>query len=156
MTKRSRDWNEGLAEDLQDPASARQFLTAAVEEGVPLKLAFAKVIRAMGVKEFATPNAGSHQGEAYRIRSVRDTNAECGTAIFGELPLETVDLGTAYKRGRAHGFAKRRNELLFQLAMRCDEIEKRNRLVSHHVPCEADFGRVQASTCPDAFDDDSE
>ena len=53
MTKRSRDWNEGLAEDLQDPEFARQFLTAAVEEGVPLKLALAKVIRATGVKEFS-------------------------------------------------------------------------------------------------------
>jgi len=53
MTKRSRDWNEGLAEDLQDPEFARQFLTASVEEGVPLKLALAKVIRATGVKEFA-------------------------------------------------------------------------------------------------------
>src|SRR4051812_8937866 len=53
MTKRSRDWNEGLAEDLQDPEFARQFLTAGVEEGVPLKLALGKVIRATGVKEFA-------------------------------------------------------------------------------------------------------
>lgn len=42
MTKRSRDWNQGLAEDLQDPEFARQFRTAAVEEGVPLKLALAK------------------------------------------------------------------------------------------------------------------
>ena len=53
MTRRSRDWNEGLAEDLQDPEFARQFLMAAVEDGVPLKLALAKVIRATGVKEFA-------------------------------------------------------------------------------------------------------
>jgi DNA-binding phage protein len=53
MTRRGRDWNEGLAEDLQDPEFARQFLTAAVEEGVPLKVALAKVIRATGVKEFS-------------------------------------------------------------------------------------------------------
>jgi len=44
MTKRSRDWNEGLAEDLQDPEFARQFLTAAVEDGVPLKLALADTL----------------------------------------------------------------------------------------------------------------
>ena len=37
MARRSRDWNEGLAEDLQDPEFAREFLTAAVEGGVPLK-----------------------------------------------------------------------------------------------------------------------
>jgi DNA-binding phage protein len=54
MAKRSKDWNEGLAEDLQDPKFAREFLTAAVEDGVPLQLALGKVIRATGVKEFAS------------------------------------------------------------------------------------------------------
>lgn len=53
MARRSKDWNEGLAEDLQDREFAREFLTAAVEEGIPLKTALAKVIRARGVKEFA-------------------------------------------------------------------------------------------------------
>jgi DNA-binding phage protein len=53
MSKRSRDWNEGLARDLQDPKFARAFLSAAVEDGVPLQSALAKVIRATGVKEFA-------------------------------------------------------------------------------------------------------
>jgi probable addiction module antidote protein len=53
MARRSKDWNEGLAEDLRDPEFAREFLTAAIEEGVPLKTALGKVIRATGVKEFA-------------------------------------------------------------------------------------------------------
>lgn len=53
MAKRSRDWNEGLAEDLRDPCFAREFLAAAVEDGVPLKVALGKVISATGVKEFA-------------------------------------------------------------------------------------------------------
>lgn len=53
MARRSKDWNESLAEDLQDPKFAREFLTAAVEDGVPLKVALAKVIRATGVKEFS-------------------------------------------------------------------------------------------------------
>jgi DNA-binding phage protein len=53
MARRSEDWNEGLAEDLQDPAFAREFLAAAIDEGVPLKTALAKVVRATGVKEFA-------------------------------------------------------------------------------------------------------
>jgi probable addiction module antidote protein len=53
MARRSKDWNEGLAEDLQDAGFVRQFLTAAVEDGVPLKMALAKVIRARGIKEFA-------------------------------------------------------------------------------------------------------
>lgn len=54
MARRSRDWNQGLAEDLRDPAFAREFLLAAMEEGVSVQRALGKVVRAMGVKEFAT------------------------------------------------------------------------------------------------------
>lgn len=53
MARRSRDWNKGLAEDLRDPAFAREFLLAALDEGVPVQIALGKVIRAMGVREFA-------------------------------------------------------------------------------------------------------
>lgn len=53
MTKRSRDWNEGLAGDMRDGEFARQFLLAAVEEGVSLQEALGKVIRAIGVKEYS-------------------------------------------------------------------------------------------------------
>ncbi len=53
MPRRSRDWNVGLAQDLQDPAFARAFLLAAMEDGVSLQRALGKVIRAMGVREFA-------------------------------------------------------------------------------------------------------
>ena len=53
MARRSRDWNEGLARDLQNPAFAREFVLAAAAEGVPLREALGKVIRAMGVKEFS-------------------------------------------------------------------------------------------------------
>lgn len=53
MARRSEDWNVGLAQDLRDPEFAREFLLGAVEEGVPVPVALGKVIRAMGVKEFA-------------------------------------------------------------------------------------------------------
>jgi DNA-binding phage protein len=53
MSRRSKDWNVGLAHDLQDPKFAREFLLGAVEEGVPVQVALGKVVRAMGVKEFA-------------------------------------------------------------------------------------------------------
>ncbi len=53
MARRAKDWNIGLAEDLRDPEFAREFLLAAIEEGVPLQQALAKAIRAIGVKEFA-------------------------------------------------------------------------------------------------------
>lgn len=54
MARRSEDWNVGLAHDLEDPAFAREFLLGAVDEGVPVQVALGKVIRAMGVKEFAS------------------------------------------------------------------------------------------------------
>ena len=53
MTRRGEDWNVGLAKDLRDGAFAREFLLASIDEGVDLQLALGKVIRAMGVKEFA-------------------------------------------------------------------------------------------------------
>ena len=53
MARRSRDWNLGLAEDIRDHEFAREFLLAAIDEGVSLQVALAKVVRAMGVKEFA-------------------------------------------------------------------------------------------------------
>jgi DNA-binding phage protein len=43
----------GLAEDLRNQEFAREFLLAAIDEGVPLQVALGKVVRAMGVKEFA-------------------------------------------------------------------------------------------------------
>jgi len=53
VARRSKDWNEGLAEDLRDRTFAREFLLGAIEEGVSIQMALGKVIRAMGVKEFA-------------------------------------------------------------------------------------------------------
>src|SRR3970282_2045590 len=53
MARRSEDWNVGLAHDLQDPKFAGEVLLGAGEEGVPVQVALGKVIRAMGVKEFA-------------------------------------------------------------------------------------------------------
>jgi len=53
MARRSRDWNIGLAQDLRNQEFAREFLLASIDEGVTIQLALGKVIRAMGVKEFA-------------------------------------------------------------------------------------------------------
>jgi DNA-binding phage protein len=43
----------GLAQDLRNQTFAREFLLASIDEGVDLQIALGKVIRAMGVKEFA-------------------------------------------------------------------------------------------------------
>lgn len=53
MARRSSDWNYGLAQDLQNQEFAREFLMAAIDEGVQIQAALAKVVRATGVKEFA-------------------------------------------------------------------------------------------------------
>ena len=53
VARRSEDWNVGLAKDLRNAAFAREFLLASIDEGVDLQLALGKVIRAMGVKEYA-------------------------------------------------------------------------------------------------------
>lgn len=47
MAKRITNWNIGLARDLQSKEFAREFLLAAIDEGVPIQAALAKVIRAM-------------------------------------------------------------------------------------------------------------
>ena len=38
MARRSPDWNEGLAQELRDPEFAREFLLAAMEEGLPVQV----------------------------------------------------------------------------------------------------------------------
>jgi len=43
MTERSEDWNVGLAQDLQDDEFVREFVAAAIEEGVPLKSVLLKL-----------------------------------------------------------------------------------------------------------------
>ena len=53
MARRSKDWNVGLAQDLRDPNFAREFLLAAIEDGVSIQIALGKVIRAIGIKEFS-------------------------------------------------------------------------------------------------------
>ena len=53
MARRSKDWNVGLSQDLRDSRFAREFLLAAIEEGVSIQIALGKVIRAIGIKEFS-------------------------------------------------------------------------------------------------------
>ena len=68
MAKRSADWEEGLAEDLRDKEFAREFLLSAVAEGVGVQAALAKVIRAMGAKEYA---ALAGMASSKVLRSIR-------------------------------------------------------------------------------------
>jgi DNA-binding phage protein len=51
MPRRSQDWNDGLAKDLHDPKFAKEFIVAALEDGMDLKDVLKKVILAIGLKE---------------------------------------------------------------------------------------------------------
>ena len=53
MARRAREWNEGLANDLRNPAFARAFIQAALDEGLPIQIVLGKIIRTYGVKEFS-------------------------------------------------------------------------------------------------------
>ena len=54
MARRSKDWNEGLAKDVRSPDFARHFLIRAIDdERISVQQALGKVIRLMGVHEFA-------------------------------------------------------------------------------------------------------
>ena len=54
MTRRSADWNKGLARDLRKRDFPQEFIQGCLAEGLSLQDALAKVIRAYGVKEFST------------------------------------------------------------------------------------------------------
>lgn len=54
MSRRSRNWEEGLAEDLKSMTFAQGFILAAVkDEQLPLQVVLGTVIRLYGVKEFS-------------------------------------------------------------------------------------------------------
>ena len=47
------NWDEGLQKDLRNSEFAREFILAAIEEGLSIQEALSQTIRAYGVKEFA-------------------------------------------------------------------------------------------------------
>jgi DNA-binding phage protein len=53
MVRRSRDWDETLANELRNKEFAREYILASIDEGTDLQSVLGKVIRAHGVKEFA-------------------------------------------------------------------------------------------------------
>ena len=53
MTRRSKDWNESLATEMEDLDFARDFILGLLEEGESLQEALGKAIRAYGIKEFS-------------------------------------------------------------------------------------------------------
>jgi DNA-binding phage protein len=53
MSRRSKNWNEGLAKDLKNMEFAKEFIMSALNEGISLQLVLGKLVRAYGVKEYS-------------------------------------------------------------------------------------------------------
>jgi DNA-binding phage protein len=53
MARRSKDWNEGLAQDLRNVGFVREFIVAGIGEGISLQAILAKVVRAYSVRELS-------------------------------------------------------------------------------------------------------
>lgn len=51
MARRTRDWNKGLATDFKDSTFVREFINAALDEGVPIQDVLRKLVDVVGLKE---------------------------------------------------------------------------------------------------------
>jgi probable addiction module antidote protein len=76
MARRSEDWNTDLAKRLRNPTFARAFLLAAIDEGLTIQQALGKVIRAIGVTEFATQAGMARSNVQRAIRPQRNPTQE--------------------------------------------------------------------------------
>jgi DNA-binding phage protein len=101
MARRARDWNEGLAKDLRDPAFAREFILAALGDGASLRETLAKVIGLYGVAEFSKK---AHMASPNVVRALgRKSNPTVETLSRLLIPfgLELSAAPTVRKRRRA-------------------------------------------------------
>ena len=101
MARRSRDWNRGLAKDLRDSNFAREFLLAAIDEGVSVQLALGKVIRAMGVTEFATKVRMASPNVLRAINPRHNPTQETLNRLLRPFRLR-LSLALIERRGRRH------------------------------------------------------
>ena len=53
MSRRSKEWDETLQRELKKPKFAKAYIEAAMKEGLPIQIALAQVIKAVGVVEYA-------------------------------------------------------------------------------------------------------
>ncbi len=103
MTK-TIDWNETLLEDLKDPESAKLFMEACLDEGVPLQVALGKVLKAQGMAKvarktkIALPNV---------IRAVRENSNPTYDTLTKLLGVVGLDLSVRPKPVHVHQRRKR-------------------------------------------------
>ncbi len=101
MPRRSADWNEGLARDLQKKAFAQEFIQACLDEGLSVQEALSKVIRAYGVKEFAKKTQLASSNILRAVNPRYNPTIETLNALLE--PFELQLSVTPQKRRRARG-----------------------------------------------------
>jgi probable addiction module antidote protein len=94
MVMKTKNWDDVLTEDLKDPQSAKLFIEACLEEGVPLQTALGKVLKAQGMakvarkSKIALPNV---------IRAVRDDSNPTFDTLTKLLSVVGLDLSVRPK-----------------------------------------------------------
>ncbi len=105
MVRRCDGWDEYMVEDLLDPSFSGELMTGAVENDAPLREALADIIRAIGVKEFATSVGMS---SANVLRALRPTHNPSCAVLDRMLEPFGLRLGRT-PRGRRGGRLRRRS-----------------------------------------------
>lgn len=80
---------------------AHEFLMAAIDEGVPIQLALAKVIRAMGVKEFAAKVRMASPNVLPAINTRHHPTQDTLTRLLKPFGLKLAVAPVAHKRRHA-------------------------------------------------------
>lgn len=103
MARRSEDWNIDLAKRLRHPTFARAFLVAAMDEGLSIQQALGKVIRAIGITEFAAHIGMPRPNVQRAIRPQYNPTQETLNRLLApfRLRLSLAPLPTARRRRAA-------------------------------------------------------
>src|SRR5208337_1610642 len=86
-----------------------------------------------GYHNIARLDARGDQRETHSIRSAPHSNAISGAAESAEVLFKTRHHGPADKPGRFQGLLENRYQLVFQLPMRGDEVEKGDARTFHEL-----------------------
>lgn len=92
--RRTADWSEHLAKQLQDIEFARGFVVAHIEEGYPIQDALIRIVRAYGVKEYAKR---IHMAPSNLLRALDSSTSNLTTKTLSRI-LKPLGLELTVKR----------------------------------------------------------
>jgi DNA-binding phage protein len=100
MSRRSVEWNEGLARNLKRRSFAQEFIRACIDEGLSLQETLAKVVRAYGVAEFAKKTGLPSSNIIRAINPKHNPTAQTLNALLEPFALQ-LSVERQRKRRRA-------------------------------------------------------